>query len=292
MDDLKLLGIVLAQPDPAPEMADRSRRRLRKTMRGRKRRRGTGWLVTALGLAAAATVAVVVASGTTAPITPEGPSAAAQPSARQVLLAAAATAENAPEDAGTYWHVTTVHDPPHRGVRRTEIWFRRDGQIWMSLRPGSVRRIAPSQVRSLGITGMSFGQLQHLPTDPVALREWIRDALKRQREKEEPGNEYPPNTLEVNTAHVINDLLFYLPAPPKVRAAAFRALASLPDVKRIGAVKEGQVLVFSSGGAGMRMIIDPRTARVGIENFSPSDDGREWMDSRKSKGEWTDEMPG
>ncbi|MBC6459832.1 CU044_5270 family protein [Actinomadura sp. HBU206391] len=296
MNDLKLLGAALAQPDPAPEVADRSRQGLRNAMRGRKRRRRIGRPVAGLSLTAIAVVAaIVVASGTTEPpATQDNPSTAAQPSARQVLLAAAATAETVPEGSGSYWHVTMKHGPSIGGRRLTEMWFRRDGQGWVSVKPGEVSKLARWQVTTFLLTGMSSRQLQNLPTDPAALKTWILNAMKLRRSKENPHSRYEPSTLEVNLVHVLNEMLYFLPVQQKVRAAAFRALASLPSIKRVGAVKEGQVLVYMSGPGrgqvGIRMIVDPKTTRVGIENFT--DFGkRESSGTNTYTGEWTDQIP-
>ncbi|GAA2115328.1 CU044_5270 family protein [Actinomadura alba] len=300
MDDLKLLRTMLAQPEPSPEVADRSRNRLRNRMRGPARRqrsggRRTGWTVAGLGLAAAATTVALVISNVIGPTgTPNGPPAVAQPSARQVLLAAAATAESVPEGSGTYWHVTMTHGPSIGGRRKTEMWFRRDGLGWVSVKPGEVSKLARWQVTTFSLTGMSSNQLQNLPTDPAALKTWILNAMKSRRSKGDPPFKYEPSTLEVNLVHVLNEMLYYLPVQQKVRAAAFRALASLPSIKRVGAVKEGQVLVYMSGPGpgqvGIQMIVDPKTTRVSIENFT-NFGKRESSGTNTYMGEWTDEIP-
>jgi hypothetical protein len=70
--------------------------------------RGAGVLAAGLGLTAAA-VAVVVASGAGAPAGRPGSAAAAQPSAQEILLAAATTAQAQP--TGAYWHVKMTWVP-------------------------------------------------------------------------------------------------------------------------------------------------------------------------------------
>ena len=109
MDELQVLAAVLDKPDQTPEAIDDGRRRLNREMHGPARSHRTAWLMGGLGLtAAAATAAVVVVSGSTAPTaTPNGPpgsKAAPAPtaklSARQVLLAAASTALTTPEGSG------------------------------------------------------------------------------------------------------------------------------------------------------------------------------------------------
>jgi hypothetical protein len=70
--------------------------------------RGAGVLAAGLGLTAAA-VAVVVASGAGAPVGRPGSAAAAQLSAREILLAAATTAQD--QATGAYWHVKMTWVP-------------------------------------------------------------------------------------------------------------------------------------------------------------------------------------
>ena len=58
-------------------------------------------------------------------------------------------------------------------------------------------------------------------------------------------------------------LVSQLPAPPKVRAAAFQAIASYPNVKSLGAVKGGQGLLISFGeGTPASLVVDPATSQI------------------------------
>jgi hypothetical protein len=278
MDDLYVLGNLLAEPEPSQDAVDRSRRRLHETMRGPVRGPRTGWLAVGLALtAAAAAAAVVIASYATAPTaTPNSPPAVTRLSGRQVLLVAAATAESEPARSGTYWHVRTVFKDA-RGAQITELWKRHDGQAWISLKPGMVSKLPAGNGFSLGGTGIRYDQIQRLPTEPDELKAAL---VRRSRPR------VPASALVSLTG-----VLYAVPAPPKVRAAAFRALAALPNIKNLGAVQGGQLLVLSDGEAGSKIVINPATSRlVSAEGFT-SFDG-ESMGIHTFTAEWTDRLPG
>lgn len=134
MDELQMLGTLLAKPDPSQDTVDQGRHRLQNAMRGGQvRRRKAGWLAGGLGLtAAAATAAIVIASGSTAPApTPNSPPKAVQQTPRQILLAAATTAARTPAGSGTYWWVKMVSwDSQAKELSQDEHWYRHDGQTW------------------------------------------------------------------------------------------------------------------------------------------------------------------
>lgn len=88
-------------------------------------------------------------------------------------------------------------------------------------------------------------------TTPTALNGWIAGSIKHSKAGQVPagsGNTYVPGSLV--------PLLYELPAPPKVRAAAFRLLASLRGVRSSGAAG-----VFIPGN-GVKLVIDPATSVV------------------------------
>jgi hypothetical protein len=299
-DDLQMLGTLLAKPYPSQDVVDRSRHQLQNAMRGPVRKHKTGWLATGLGLtAAAAAAAVVVASGTTAPTaTPNSPPAAVQPSAGQILLAAATTAERTPEGSGTYWHVKTVFaDSKDSTPNQWESWTRRDGQAWGrgEKSHGKVLKLFPPSPFRLGGPVVSFEQLQKLPTKPDALKAWIADALKHSDLRTSAGR--PDATMQ--RQFVFNGLISLvsqLPAPPKVRAAAFRAIASYPNVKSLGKVKGGQGLLISlREGIQARLVVDPATSRVRDTNFFVEASGATvWLTGTGSAtvvAEWTNHLP-
>jgi hypothetical protein len=54
-----------------------------------------------------------------------------------------------------------------------------------------------------------------------------------------------------------------VPAPPQVRAAAFRAMAAMPGVTSLGPVHGGQRLRFSLGSHQFATLaVDPATSQV------------------------------
>ncbi|MCW2919484.1 MAG: hypothetical protein JWN52_7552 [Actinomycetia bacterium] len=292
MDELQLLANLLAKPDQSRDMIDHGRHQLQKAMRGPVHKRKTGWLAGGLGLTAAAVGAVVVVSSTTAPTaTPNSPPAAVQQNARQILLTAATTALRTPMGSGTYWYVKNVSTKRAGGVSgqdSVETWVRRDGKSW-------VRQGAPASpvISNDGSHGhwadgfdvadhrLSLGQIQQLPTDPVALKAWI---------VEHRGRATPPG-LDFVIGELVG-LLSGVPAPPKVRAAAFRALASLPNVKSLGPVKGGQGLLLPDPQGKNMLVVDPATSKVRGSNFSDVIDGQRVSGSSAVvAAEWTNLLP-
>jgi hypothetical protein len=144
---------------------------------------------------------------------------------------------------------------------------------------------------------VSFTQLQKLPTKPDALQAWITDALKHSDVRTSAGR--PDATMQKRLVFDgLVSLVSQLPAPPKVRAAAFRAIASYPNVKSLGAAKGGQGLLISLPEDGQaRLVVDPATSQVRNTNFFVTADGAEVLVSRGALRsvtivtEWTDLPP-
>ncbi|HZE30226.1 MAG TPA: CU044_5270 family protein, partial [Actinoallomurus sp.] len=199
------------------------------------------FLAGALVGAAAATTAVVISaggSGGSGPVT----TPASPLSARQVLLAAATTAERKPAGSGTYWYVKTVTSG---GKDRWETWTRHDGRTWSrGNRTGDrmMKVFRPVPFR-LGVLEVSFERLQRLPTEPDALMASIATSIKHSDVR--TMGDRPDAAMRKRLVFGgLVSLVSQLPAPPKVRAAAFRAIASYPDVKNLGPVDGGQGLQF------------------------------------------------
>jgi hypothetical protein len=269
MDELDMLGTLLAQPGPSRDTVDRGRGQLQETMRGTARRHRTSgrWLTAGAGLTAAAAAAVAITWGTTggAP-TPGGHPAAARLSGQQILLAAASTAERAPAVSGTYWHVTTqFSDSPSD---RWQTWTGRDGQGWGTKGNKVFKDPFPAPFMLVGAK-LSFRQLQDLPTSPAGLKAWIIDNAAEHGGKGGPFGERAPNrTMErIAVFDSLTALVTGLPVPPDVRAAAFRVMASLPGVRSLGPVRGGQGLLIPFGSQQARLVVDPVTARVRDTNF-------------------------
>lgn len=302
MDDLEMLGTVLAKPGPSPDAVDRGRRQLHETIRGPARRAGTRrrWLGAGAGLiAAAAAIAVVVTMVRAAPAAHPGshPPPAAVLSGQQVLLAAARTAERVPAASGTYWHVTTTISG-HPSVR-WQTWTRRDGETWTLKAGGPPIRMPEPTPFMLAGARLSYGQLQHLPTAPAALKAWILTNAAKHGGKGGSYGQQAPSASRAREAvfDSLTALVSQLPIPPELRAAAFRVMASLRGVKALGPVRGGQGLLFSLiGGQQARLVVDPATARVRNTNFLvTADDAEMWIrspDTATVVAGWTNRLPG
>ncbi|MEV5704305.1 CU044_5270 family protein [Actinoallomurus sp. NPDC052274] len=305
-DELTMLATALAAPEPTEETADRSRHRLQNTMRGGPaRRRRVGRLAGGLGLGltavTAATAIVLTSTGTPRTPNPNSPPTTAAPStlsARQILLAAATTAEKAPATSGTYWHVKTVYTKTSKGDSDTgatviETWTRRDGRSWV--RTGS----PTSPVKEnggphkgiwnngffVGDTRLSFEQIQRLPDDPTALKTFIKQHSRLMRLVGKGKGKVSEDEVVIGG---LVGLLERTPAPPAVRAAGFRALADLPEVKKLGPVKGGQGLQISYTDGWARLVVDPATSRLRNSDFG---DHKASGTSRVDAAEWTNTPP-
>jgi hypothetical protein len=86
---------------------------------------------------------------------------------------------------------------------------------------------------SEGLDNLTFQQLQRLPATPEELRaRLVADA----RHHLDPSAS--AEVINQNVANELADLLIYLPVPPGVRAAAYRALANMPQVTSIGPMRD------------------------------------------------------
>jgi hypothetical protein len=295
MDDVQRLSAVLTKPDPSTEVIDRGRHQLQNAARGPvgRRRFSRPWVGLGLVGAAAATAAIVVVSGGAKPTdNSNGPPAAASLSGRQVLLAAATTAESRPAGSGTYWHVKTISEMRnHQRSSYVELWTRRDGREYYGLKDGTVvRDHGPAEAFSMPGATWTFAQIQQLPTGPGALKAKIAGVVEAWR---------LPKKLELSKEgkddavfDTLISLLSRIPAPPKVRAAAFRAIASFPNVKDLGTVTGGRAVQISFAGGVKKMVIDPKTSLV--KNWTiTAGHGQAQYDTTGSvlTAEWTNTLP-
>ncbi|GAA1722827.1 hypothetical protein [Nonomuraea bangladeshensis] len=83
--------------------------------------------------------------------------------------------------------------------------------------------------------------------------------------------------------------------PAEVRSAAFRALAELPGVRRLGAIEGGEELLIQSGRHESRLVVDPETSQVIRTSYLPTATGGSMGTKRdlfiKLTTGWTDELP-
>ncbi|WP_225991657.1 CU044_5270 family protein [Actinomadura montaniterrae] len=332
MDELQMIATMLDEP-PAPDAEAAVRRRLMDGMREPERAARRAWrrpaLWSGLGLAATAaavTGALTLTSGT-APRAPDpGPGAVRPMSAKTVLLTAAEHAEAAPS-TGTYWHVRTLTSIPfHGGPRKGgywgsrltvgETWTLRDGRSWTGYREAGVR-IAPKDEAAWKRDGspnkaasghglfkdkgpgtflvcdkeMSFTQVQALPAEPAGLL----SALKRAMLHNDDGP-VPPSAQRTFVAGCLAGLLADVPVAPKVRAAAYRALAATPGVTVTGRTTDergrtGIGLVVPEGrGGSSTMIIDPDSSLVLSTTVGHGSGGKDVARIILEAG-WTDASP-
>ncbi|NRQ39311.1 CU044_5270 family protein [Nonomuraea sp. NN258] len=259
MDDLRQIRDLFGSPQPSPHAQARVWQRVRA---GRRRRRLT-WPAALLAVAAAVTVAALF-------LRPAAPV-----DGRSILLAAATTAATSGTGAegGTYWHIKKVHD----GTRVTELWATRDGRAWTGER-GRIVQVKGGSPYSMGGRELTYQQIAALPADAAALRQRVSAMLP-------PGS---PALL----ADALAGLLWSKPSPPGVRAAAYRALADLPEVRYLGEGadargRSGEVFAFALTGGGRRtLIVDPDTSQV----LSATDDGG--RSQVVLEAGWTDQGPG
>ena len=291
MDDL--LRTTLEADDPADDVVDRSRHRLQNHMHGGRRRHGKriAWLSAGIALTAAAAVAIAVLPGAPAPDPVRHAAPEPEPATGQeILLAAATVAAQAEDSSGAYWHVT-IEDPDDT----YEYWTTPDGRTWFKGRKtNGVPWENPEPQNpafSLFAVGVTLEQLRALPTDPAALEAWIADALEHSDARSSAGP-FTDEDREMAKFYSLISLVSTAPAPPEVRAAAFRALAAYPDVESIGEVPGGQGLRLPDGD---RLVVDPATGRVNGTSMYVTADGAIYSVSDpegvRISAEWTDTPP-
>ncbi|MBA9002443.1 CU044_5270 family protein [Thermomonospora cellulosilytica] len=150
-------------------------------------------------------------------------------------------------------------------------------------RPGTLIDAGQTRGFSIGERWLTFEQVQSLPTDPRALRAALTlTRLRDDKENPDRANPVPPEAQAIYAAQSLTALLAQVPAPPKVRAAAFRALADMPEARSLGRVKDPQgrtgvgiVITNSYQGATTttRLIVDPATSSVLSSNITAGRDG-------------------
>ncbi|WP_433175285.1 CU044_5270 family protein [Actinoallomurus sp. CA-150999] len=303
MDELKMLATVLESPEPSQEAAFRSRHRLRNMMRGGPvRRRRIGWVAGGLGITAAtaATAVLITSTGTTTrTATPNSPPPTAALSARQILLAAATTAEKVPATTGTYWYVRSEErDSANAKPTVGERWTRRDGQVWVRsvksegkvFHEGILPGVPKDRPFNVGTDFVSFQQIQKLPTDPDRLKAWLADSAKHSDMRTSAGR-LTPDEQRLAAFESLVMLISTLPAPPKVRAAAFRALASYPNVKVAGRGNGGQVVQFTPPEVKSPPRPSPSTAKEQKADAQKAKERALQAEARAAKGETHNDPP-
>ncbi|MCO5993609.1 CU044_5270 family protein [Actinoallomurus rhizosphaericola] len=313
MDDIQAVSRLLEEGDPSAAVTATGRRRLDELIRqeparaprdvpaGRRRqgRRRLRWALPGLGLVAAGTAAAIALTGTSAPSHGPRPAPAQTEqrlSGREVLLAAAASAEKTPPTAGRYWHVRRIRTIAVSGGRPVgnvlETWAAKDGWWYMGSADlenhgDALDKKKYKDGRSFELEDhmLSFDRLRGLPADPRRLTTWAR-AFSRGL-----NPQWRPKDVEDATTDTLSTLLYAVPVSPSVRAAAFRALARRPGVTAGGRVADSQGRVGQAVRLGpSTLIIDTKSSFVLQETVETVDHVKRASTVYLEVG-WTDEKP-
>jgi hypothetical protein len=282
-----------------------------------------------------------------------GAPALAAPSARTVLLAAAVQAASAPTSGAYWHvrsmaRTTLPRRFGHDGHRYrleqlsiTERWTTHSGRTMLGrrdwVRPKSSRdeaawrqdgapgrwckghtdtaparpiclRVGPDTFEVTEGRDLTFAQLQRLPSQPGALRRWLM-VVARHDLAPSAGR----GVVNLNVEQELANLLVDFPVRPAVRAAAFRALAAMPHVTNVGAMRDElgrpgvgieirdpqtAVLVSDGSAVGARegrlsrvLIIDPRTSRILADRMTIGHAAEPTVDTLILAAGWTNERP-
>jgi hypothetical protein len=262
----RLQEFVMTQIDEERRAAERAARRSPK-------RRPV--LLSAALAATAAVVATAVALGSGGgKAAPPAPVDAPRPALNgtQILLAAATTAANRPDGSGAYWHVRASEKFEATGRRffadTYETWLDKSGTYWSAVakRPGTSGALRHWRQGGYAFSDedvVSLPRLRALPTEPKALKAWAASLNKIRSGDASPNDPVVKKDFAGYTATVLIDLISEAPAPPKVRSAAYRALATMGQVRFLGSAKDprgrsGQAFSI----AGSTYVVDTRTSLV------------------------------
>jgi len=153
----------------------------------------------------------------------------------------------------------------------------------------------------LDLGGFTSAQVEQLPTDPAQLRTMLADRIAAGKDGVPAGT---PGSDQRMFGTLIQ-LLVYVPAPPKVRAAAFGALADLPGMHTTGMVKDsegragigiGSSVTTTGMQTDAQLILDPSTHQILSFDTSARTTGPDGRPVKEGtlvilKAEWTDETP-
>ncbi|GAA4702825.1 CU044_5270 family protein [Phytohabitans rumicis] len=331
MDDLNMIRAVLSV-DPETDSQAAARARLRQEIQASRtatRAPRSAWAIlrwplAGTGLVAtAAAVAMVVGLGGPAPSTDQGPpgaqvTTAAPANAQEFLLAAATQAEKEPATSGRYWHVRWLMKTPERrsGPSGTPTDFRwrivdqweaadpRDGNWWGTLEYKDGKQVRATDFDKTDFGGFgaeaefSLAEVRQLPTEPQALRTVLE--AKARKLGSDVGHLTPDGT-EGYVFEASAGLLARSPASPPQRAAAYRLLATLKNVRiaRIATDSQGRtgVCIVREGSKEVtQLIVDPKSYQILTILTNPQPGARarpiqadgEMLTTIR---EWTDETP-
>ncbi|MEV0145428.1 MULTISPECIES: hypothetical protein [unclassified Nonomuraea] len=107
-----------------------------------------------------------------------------------------------------------------------------DGQtVSLSTQPdkGHVSPVRGDNTFSLAGQKLTYDEVQRLPANPDRLKSWLAGAARVSREM----------NVDMSVTEALPELLYLLPAPKEVRAAAYQALLTMPSVKSGGKATDG-----------------------------------------------------
>ncbi|WP_049575944.1 CU044_5270 family protein [Nonomuraea sp. SBT364] len=291
----------------------------------------------ALAAASAATAVFLSQAAPTETPSPARSTGVTSLSGASVLLAAAVKADAAPEGAYWHLkelHAGQRPGPYGENGDTTyhletsslfEQWVARDGRTWRGFRqlaarpldveawrrdgsptewpkgrdPGPPYSTSPGESLFFRNKGkprlywsampLTLKEIEELPADPEALKKRALEAIRRDKGAG-PARDALAGTL--------SSLLYELPVSPQVRAAAYRALATLPGVRAEGPATDprgraGVAVTFLTQGdrtPRTRLIIDPGTSKVLAAERIGLPDGKERRQVVLESG-WTDTEP-
>ncbi|MEU9832941.1 hypothetical protein AB0D67_15555 [Streptosporangium sp. NPDC048047] len=182
----------------------------------------------------------------------------------------------------------------------------KDGGLRLSTRPD-----AGALNKTRNVTGFylverwrPYREIQGLPTEPEALKAWIKKAARNApNPDDEPEARIPEEILDGYTAEVLVSLLYSVPVSKAVRTAAYRALPTLPGVRPLSGVKDpqgraGRGFLIERDHRGsaseVRTVVDTGAMTLLSEHHESGESGKPAIKDRTSvilEAGWTDDRP-
>ncbi|MBT2231310.1 hypothetical protein [Nonomuraea sp. NEAU-A123] len=146
--------------------------------------------------------------------------------------------------AGKYWFGERTLGTHPRSAADQKAWHRdgspakwsrtadgrKAGSMSTKTEKGSVELLKGTNEFFLAGQKLTYEEVQQLPADPSGLKAWLAKAARVSRT--------PENAVDGHVTASLPLLLYSLPAPKEVRAAAYQALLTMPGVRSLGKVKD------------------------------------------------------
>jgi hypothetical protein len=240
------------------------------TAPGRPRRTHRRWRFLVAPAAAAAavtaiavTLTVVVPAGRSGSGPPSRRADATRPTGSQILLAAAARVAH--QHPGKYWHILlddNEANAPRPASGAGGQWIAHDGTFWSNppCRAGLSGKVVMKNADGVAFS-LGNPQNNHLPWTYDLVKNWPTSAAALQARIATYTKYYGGDKSDDLEALVALELL--VPAPPGVRAAAYRAIAAFPGLQNWGVQMGGQAVFVPAqdGGPGL-LVFDRATGLI------------------------------